>query len=423
MMKKQNIQYPLHGHNYLLCLSVILIMEFIKGMCLSPSCHASMGSVTVKTINSEQINSSDHITKSRTTLKSLASQQRTITINDVSGTLMVTGFSNILTSTTLNASHNGVIFVSGNTTLTLPDPSSSKGIKYTIKKIDSSSNIVTISGIVDSESNPQLSKQYSYITIVSNGNSWYKVAEFIEAPTTSEDYTYISNSLGMTFRLIPSGTFVMGSPTGELGSGDDETQYTVTLSESFYIQTAEVTQGQWLNVMNSNPSSAATCGHNCPVENISWNDSQTFIVALNAMGEGSYTLPTEAQWEYAARAGSNTAFANGGITEATSSANLDLMGWYVSNSDTSPHAIAQKTANAWGLFDMHGNVIEWCNDWYDTYPTGSVTDPVGPSSGSERVRRGGGFNNEARHCRSAYRYKSSPGTQHNSFGLRLVWKP
>jgi formylglycine-generating enzyme required for sulfatase activity len=423
MMKKQNIKYFLNGQNYFFYLSVIIIMEFVTGMCLSPSCNASMGSVTIETINSVQINCSDYIKISRTTLKTLASQQRKITINDVSGILMVTGFSNILTSTTLNSSHNGVVLVSGNTTLTLPDPTSAKGIRYTIKKIDSSSNIVTIVGIVDSESNPQLSKQYSYITIVSNGNSWYKVAEYIEAQTSSEDYTYISNSLGMTFRLIPSGTFVMGSPTGELGQATNETQYTVTLSESFYIQTAEVTQGQWLNVMNSNPSSAATCGHNCPVENISWNDAQTFIVALNAMGEGSYTLPTEAQWEYAARAGSNTAFANGGITETTSSANLDVMGWYVSNSDASPHAIAQKKANAWGLFDMHGNVLEWCNDWYDTYPTGSVTDPVGPSSGSERVRRGCGFNNEARHCRSAYRYKSSPGTQHNSFGLRLVWKP
>jgi len=420
-MKKQLCNLTINYHIRVLNLVVLTILVY--PVIYQATCKASMGTMTVKGIEAEIVSSSDSMKLSRTTIKTLASQERNITINDVSGTVMVTGFSNILTSTTLNLSHNGMILVSGNTTLTLPDPSSNIGIQYTIKKIDTSANTVTISGNVDGESNPQLTEQNSYITIISNGNAWYKVAENMATATSTENQTYISNSLGMTFRLIPSGTFVMGSPTDELGRGTDETQYTVTLSESFYIQTAEVTQGQWLNLMNSNPSSATTCGHNCPVENISWNDAQTFIVALNAMGEGSYTLPTEAQWEYAARAGSNTAFANGGITEATSSANLDVMGWYVSNSDASPHAIAQKTANAWGLFDMHGNIIEWCNDWYDTYPIGSVTDPVGPSSGSERVRRGGGFNNEARHCRSSYRFKSSPGTQHNSFGMRLVWKP
>jgi formylglycine-generating enzyme required for sulfatase activity len=421
MIKKQLCNFRLYYH--ISIFNRVVLAIFVFSVISQTDSKASMGTMTLKGIDAEIVSSSESIKLSRTTIKTLASQSRILTINDVSGTLMVTGFSNILTSTTLNASHNGVIMVSGNTTLTLPAPSSNIGIQYTIKKIDSSANTVTISGNVDSESNPQLTEQNSYITIISNGNAWYKVAENVATVTSTEKQTYISNSLGMTFRLIPPGTFVMGSPSDELGRGTDETQYTVTLSESFYIQTAEVTQGQWLNVMNSNPSSAATCGHNCPVENISWNDAQSFIVALNAMGEGAYTLPTEAQWEYAARAGSNTAFANGGITETTSSANLDVMGWYVSNSDASPHAIAQKNANAWGLFDMHGNILEWCNDWYDTYPTGSVTDPVGPSSGSERVRRGCGFNNEARHCRSAYRYKSSPATQHNSFGLRLVWKP
>jgi len=418
VIKKQLCSYITISGFYRVVLTI-----FVLSVIFHTDGKASMGTMTVKGIDAEIVSCSDSMKVSRTILKTLASQERKLTINDVSGTVMVTGFSNILTSTTLNSNHNGVILVSGNTTLTLPAPSNNIGIQYTIKKIDTSANTVTISGNVDGESNPQLTQENSYITIISNGNTWYKVAESVATVTNTENQTYISNSLGMTFRLISSGTFVMGSPTDELGRGNDETQYTVTLSESFYIQTAEVTQGQWLNVMNSNPSSAATCGYNCPVENISWNDAQTFIVALNAMGEGSYTLPTEAQWEYAARAGSNTAFANGGITETMSSANLDVMGWYVSNSDASPHAIAQKTANIWGLFDMHGNVLEWCNDWYDTYPTGSVTDPVGPSSGSERVRRGCGFNNEARHCRSAYRYKSSPGTQHYSFGLRLVWNP
>ena len=223
----------------------------------------------------------------------------------------------------------------------------------------------------------------------------------------------------MTFRLIPAGTFVMGSPSGELGQGDDETQYTVTISEPFYMQTTEVTQGQWKAVMDNNPSDFDSCGLNCPVEKMSWEDAQTFIATLNAMGEGSYTLPTEAQWEYAARAGSNKAFANGDISDTTTDSNLDVMGWYDSNSGSTPHAVAQKKPNAWGLFDMHGNVHEWCNDWYGTYPDISVTDPGGSSSGSYRVLRGGSWYNNARYCRSARRSYSSPGDRVNTIGLRL----
>jgi formylglycine-generating enzyme required for sulfatase activity len=332
---------------------------------------------------------------------------------------MVTGFSNILTSTTLNSSHNGVILVSGNTTLSLPSASSNTGIQFTIKKIDTSASTVTISGTIDGESDPQLTEQNSYITIISNGNAWYKVAEYVSAETSTENQTYISNSLGMTFRLIPAGTFVMGSPSDELGRGSDETQYTVTISESFYIQTTEVTQGQWKAVMGNNPSSFDSCGLNCPVEYISWEDAEDFIMTLNAMGEGSYTFPTEAQWEYAARAGSNKAFANGDISNTTTDSNLDVMGWYSSNSGSTPHAVAQKQPNAWGLYDMHGNVWEWCHDWYGSYPDISVTDPGGPSSGSFRVLRGGSWYSDAQSCRSAGRYIFSPGNRDYYIGLRL----
>jgi len=224
----------------------------------------------------------------------------------------------------------------------------------------------------------------------------------------------------MTFRLIPAGTFVMGSPTDELGRDSDETQYTVTLTRAYYIQTTEVTQGQWQSVMNTNPSTFADCGYNCPIEGISWNDTQTFISTLNSMGEGSYTLPTEAQWEYAARAGSNKALSNGKIIDVSTDSNLDIMAWYTPNSSSTPHTVAQKKPNAWGLFDMHGNVYEWCQDWYDDYPTNSVADPFGPLTGTTRVYRGGSWDSYARYCRSANRSSNSPDNLYNYIGLRLL---
>jgi len=418
-MKFPLCNFTITYYNYLFLLIAITVFEFHPNI-YQATCKASMGTMTVKGVDAEIVSSSDSIKISRTTINTIASQERNITINDVSGTLMVTGFSNILTSTTLNSSHNGVILVTGNTTLTLPAPSSNMGIQYTIKKIDTSANTVTISGNVDGESNLQLTEQNSYITIISNGNAWYKVAEYVSGKTGTENQTYISNSLGMTFRLIPCGTFVMGSPSDELGRDSNETQYTVTISEPYYIQTTEVTQGQWKAVMGSNPSSFTNCGLNCPVEYITWEDTQTFIAALNAMGEGSYTLPTEAQWEYAARAGSDKAFANGDISYTTTDSNLELMAWYESNSGSTTHVVAQKNANFWGLYDMHGNVWEYCNDWFGTYPTGSVTDPVGPSSGSIRVKRGGSWNFNARGCRSAERTGSNPDAITSGMGLRLL---
>ncbi|KPA18392.1 Microcystin-dependent protein-like protein [Candidatus Magnetomorum sp. HK-1] len=147
------------------------------------------------------------------------------------------------TDITLSSEQSGVVLVTGNTTITLPSPSSVQGKEFTIKKTDISGYTVTISGVVDGETNPQLSEQYSYMTIISNGSAWLKTAENATTPSTSTAKTYITNSLGMTFRLIPAGTFLMGSPSDELGRAGDETQYTVTISEPYYMQTTEVTQG------------------------------------------------------------------------------------------------------------------------------------------------------------------------------------
>jgi len=228
----------------------------------------------------------------------------------------------------------------------------------------------------------------------------------------------------MTFKLLPAGTFTMGSPSDELGRVSDEgPQHQVTLTKSFYMQTTEVTQAQWQAVMGSNPSSFWDCP-TCPVEMVSWNDVQEFIGKMNQRGEGTYALPSEAQWEYAARAGSTTAFYNGGITvtDCAYDPNLDKIGWYCYNSNYKAHPVAQKTPNAWGLYDMSGNVYEWCQDWDGTYPSGAVTDPTGPSSGSDRVYRGGVWYGNARLCRSAFRSCNSPDYR-SGIGFRLLRQP
>ena len=263
---------------------------------------------------------------------------------------------------------------------------------------------LTVNGVLDIDS-----LYYDYVQVnVKDGGT----------PST---YT---NSLGQTFALIPAGTFTMGSPSDELGRYSDETQHEVTLTQPFYMQTTEVTQAQWESVMGSNPSYFDGCP-TCPVEMVSWDDVQKFIVKMNARGEGTYSLPTEAQWEYAARAGSTTAFYNGGITvtDCGYDPNLNAIGWYCYNADSKPLPVAGKTPNAYGLYDMSGNVWEWCHDWFGTYPSSAVTDPVGPTSGSLRVYRGGCWYGFARYCRSALRYGDEPGIRSRYFGFRLAFSP
>jgi formylglycine-generating enzyme required for sulfatase activity len=253
--------------------------------------------------------------------------------------------------------------------------------------------------------------------------------------------SFTIDDLGMTFVRIPAGTFIMGSPATELGRDADEIQHQVTLTQDFYMQTTEVTQGQWQVVMGNNPSYFQNCGLNCPVESVSWDDIQVFMARFNAQRDDGYEyrLPTEAQWEYAARAGSDAAFYGGDITVTTGNDPiLNTLGWYWENSDAGyegcieiedgrcigPQPVRGKNPNAWGLFDMHGNVWEWCSDWYGDYPSGSVADPVGPSSGSYRILRGGSWNYPPWRCRSSSRsfshFRGLPGFRGFGIGFRLV---
>jgi len=240
--------------------------------------------------------------------------------------------------------------------------------------------------------------------------------------STPKSVGKITNSLGMQFVYIQPGTFMMGSPPSEPGRDSDERQHRVTLTKGFYMQTTEVTQGQWRAVMGNNPSNFKNCGNDCPVEQISWNDSQTFIQKLNRKeGTYRYRLPTEAQWEYAARAGSKKGFCFGDDARK-----LGQYAWSWYNSKTSPNPVAQKKPNDWGLYDIHGNVYEWCQDWKGSYPTGPVTDPTGPSSGSSRVLRGGSWVSKvvnARNFRLANRNGGKPGLRGDWVGFRLAFSP
>jgi len=186
----------------------------------------------------------------------------------------------------------------------------------------------------------------------------------------------VRNSIGMEFVLIEAGTFQMGSPAGERGWDDDEGPvHEVTISQPFYLGKYEVTQGEWQAVMGSNPSRFSNCGRTCPVENVSWDDAQKFIGALNRReGMETYRLPTEAEWEYAVRAGTRTAYHFG-----NAAGELYLYAWYGDTGVFFPegtHPVGQKQPNAWGWYDMHGNVREWIVDQYRDYPSGPVTDLV-----------------------------------------------
>lgn len=295
----------------------------------------------------------------------------------------------------------------------------------------------------------------------------------LELHPTAQTFT---NSINMKFNLLPAGTFIMGSSNDEPGGpyDDEQPEHQVTLSQPFYMQATEVTQKQWENVMHTAPA-GSNSGDDYPVEMVNWYEAVTFANALTSLehptrstcydlsnctgtlgtdyscsndilvaGCNGYRLPTEAEWEYAARGTTTTAWhyierydtSIAGEELGTGfNTNLDAIGWYEFNnmsgdlfrtaagypSGTKP--IARKQANKWGLYDMSGNVWEWCQDWYDSDyysdPT-TNTNPQGPATGPGRVVRGGGWGSHARSARSAFRSSAMPGHRYNYLGFRLL---
>ncbi len=215
----------------------------------------------------------------------------------------------------------------------------------------------------------------------------------------------------MVFVLVPAGSYKMGSDSFE-AFAIEKPSHSVTISKPFEMQTTEVTQAQWKVVMGSNPSNFQD--DDLPVDYVSWNDTQEFIRKINERDPGrNYRLPTEAEWEYACRAGTTKEWHG----------NIHVVAWYDGNSGGKTHPVGQLEANAWGLYDMLGNVWEWCSDWYGNYSPESIIDPIGPTSGSQRVFRGGSYGSDVWHTRSSTRGSDVPSNGSNRLGFRLVRDP
>ena len=247
-------------------------------------------------------------------------------------------------------------------------------------------------------------------------NGFDKKSSQAEAAQPAKEMTLdLGDKVTLKLVLIPEGAFVMGSPETEWGhSQDEEPLRRVKITKPFYVGVTEVTQEQYTAVMGNNPSNFS--GMTNPVDQVDWDHAVAFCKKLSEKTGKTVRLPTEAEWEYACRAGNTTKFGFGGDDKE-----LDDYAWHKGNSDKKSHPVGQKKPNAWGLYDMHGNVSEWCSDWYQrSYQELSVSDPTGPATGTLRVRRGGYWGGVPGDCRSATRVGVLPGNDHKSSGLRVV---
>jgi formylglycine-generating enzyme required for sulfatase activity len=253
--------------------------------------------------------------------------------------------------------------------------------------------------------------------------------------SASEITINLPGGVPLSLRRISGGTFTMGSPADEADRGADEDLHEVTLTHDYFIGVTEVTQAQWQALMGSNPSNFRTCGDDCPVEKVSWNmvaGADGFIERLNQHltdtgqpGAGLFRLPTEAEWERAARAGTSTRFSHGDASscdpECVICTDHDPYMWWCGNADGASHPVGSKEPNDFGLFDMHGNVWEWVQDVYQEHlGTAPQTDPDGPAPPGDRVMRGGSWYWHASSCRSARRHTASTTVTNYTYGFRLA---
>ena len=249
------------------------------------------------------------------------------------------------------------------------------------------------------------------------------LADTIDATIQAAPWDGVQEVKGVTFKMIPvkGGTFTMGSPNTEMGRGTNEgPQHEVTISRDYYIGETQVTQALWIAVMGVNPSSHKG-NQDLPVETVTWNDCQQFIAKLNEMTGKKFRLPTEAEWEYAARGGIlSKGYMFPGCSSPQEGGKPKEFIWYTSNSDGTTQPVAQKLPNELGIYDMGGNVFEWVSDFYKAYSSEPAIDPTGPASGSMHVYRGGAYNRPVNECRCAYRYMGVQTFKAGHVGLRLA---
>ncbi|HSA12170.1 MAG TPA: formylglycine-generating enzyme family protein [Candidatus Paceibacterota bacterium] len=298
---------------------------------------------------------------------------------------------------------------------------------------------ITITGAVDrvhaiqTTTTPAQPNSWVDVAILTLPSSPYLYFDTQNPAIGNRFYRAVRVSVTTNMIYIPPGSFTMGSPTSEVDRWPEETQHTVVLTRGFYMGKYPVRQSEYLAVMGVNPSRfPPTNGYpnnlNCPVEQVSWSDATNYCAkftqqeaAAGRLAPGwHYRLPTEAEWEYVCRAGTTTRFSYG---DDPGYVNLTAYAWYWNNGMVTTHPVGQKMPNPWGFSDVHGNVLEWCLDWYGTYPSGTVTDPQGPSSGQDRVCRGGHYFHSAGNCRSAQRDHKTPTMVSDKIGFRLVLAP
>ena len=239
--------------------------------------------------------------------------------------------------------------------------------------------------------------------------------------TNADMQTFTVSGVEFTMVKVEPGTFMMGAIEGDVEvTNNEKPVHQVTLTKPFYMAQTEVTQALWQAVMDTNPSYFNE-GGNLPVEQVSYNDAIEFCSRLSELTGHTFTLPTEAQWEYAARGGQN---APATPTIYAGSSELAAVAWYTDNCENATHEVGSKAPNELGLYDMSGSVREWCLDWYgNSYSANAQTDPQGPSTGTNRVSRGGGWASWARECRISARMDFYPGNRYGDTGFRLVMLP
>ena len=230
---------------------------------------------------------------------------------------------------------------------------------------------------------------------------------------TAQNPKAIADTIIKNMVFIEGGSFEMGNPNG----GEDEKPLHIVNVANFYMCKYEIRAKEWKQIMGNNPCYFVGC-EDCPVESVSWNEIQNFINKLNELSEKKFRLPTEAEWEYAAKAGKHTTY-----NDFSGNKEIGAVGWFRDNSDTCPHKIGLKLPNANGIYDMTGNVWEWCSDWYqaDYYSVSTRENPQGPETGEKKVLRGGSWNNFVKHCKVTYRDTFEPDLKTYDYGFRVCY--